>query len=132
MLDDPTARDSIRSLAGFDPDGAARGIQFFCVNASIKSQFEFVQQTWCNNPRFGGLNDNKDPVVGDNGRPEQPSRMTIPLRPIRIRTSPLPRFVTVRGGAYLFMPSLTALRFLATFRDPRSGAAEAAATLRGV
>ena len=60
-------------------DGRARGIHFFCVNASIRSQFEFVQQTWCNNPHFGGLNDNKDPIVGDNARTGQPSsHMTIP------------------------------------------------------
>ena len=95
-------------------DGVARGIHFFCVNASIKSQFEFVQQTWCNNPRFGGLNDNKDPIIGDNGCPSQPpTYMTIPRQPSGYRTGALPRFVTVRGGAYLFMPSLTALRFLA-------------------
>jgi Dyp-type peroxidase family len=97
-------------------DGEARGIHFFCVNASIKSQFEFVQQTWCNNPRFGGLNDNKDPIVGDNARTDQPStHMSIPLRPCGYRTGAVPRFVTVRGGAYLFMPSLTAVRFLASF-----------------
>jgi Dyp-type peroxidase family len=94
--------------------GAARGIHFFCVNASIKTQFEFVQQTWCNNPRFAGLNDNKDPIIGDNARTNQtPSRMTIPRRPFPVRTAALPRFVKVRAGAYLFMPSLTALRFLA-------------------
>lgn len=93
---------------------APRGIHFFCVNASIKTQFEFVQQTWCNNPRFAGLNDNKDPILGDNARTDQtPSYMTIPRRPFPVRTTALPRFVTVRAGAYLFMPSLRALRFLA-------------------
>ena len=72
-----------------------------------------MQQNWCNNPRFGGLNDNKDPIVGDNARSDQPpSHMTIPRPADPARTAALPRFVTVRGGAYLFMPSLTALRFL--------------------
>jgi deferrochelatase/peroxidase EfeB len=99
---------------GSAPVDAPRGIHFFCVNASIKTQFEFVQQTWCNNPRFAGLNDNKDPIIGDNARTDQtPSRMTIPRRPFTVRTSALPRFVKVRAGMYLFMPSLTALRFLA-------------------
>lgn len=113
ILANPTseARDVLLTLAD---DGHPRGIHFFCVNVSIRSQFEFVQQTWCNNPRFGGLNDNKDPITGDNNRTDQPSsRMTIPGEPLR-RTRPLPRFVTVRGGAYLFMPSMTALRFLAS------------------
>jgi hypothetical protein len=87
------------------------------VNASIRSQFEFVQQTWCNNPRFGGLNDNKDPITGDNDRKgAPPNYMTIPRRPLAYRTAALPRFVTVRGGAYLFMPGITGLRFLAAFR----------------
>jgi Dyp-type peroxidase family len=116
VLADPTSaacRAAMRSLAD---DGRARGIHFFCVNASIRSQFEFVQQTWCNNPRFGGLNDNKDPITGDNNRTDQPSsHMTIPVRPLPQRTGPLPRFVTVRAGAYLFMPSIRALGFLAAF-----------------
>jgi hypothetical protein len=73
-----------------------------------------VQQTWCNKPRFAGLNDNKDPIPGDNARTDQTSsHMTIPRRPFPVRTLALPRFVRVRAGAYLFMPSLTALRFLA-------------------
>jgi Dyp-type peroxidase family len=106
-----TDRQVITTL---EDDGVARGIHFFCVNASIRSQFEFVQQTWCNNPSFGGLSGNKDPIVGDHSRPDEPpTRMVIRTRDETIRTNPLPRFVTVRGGAYLFMPSLTALRFLA-------------------
>ncbi len=97
--------------------GRPRGVHFFCVNASLKSQFEFVQQTWCNNPHFGGLNDNKDPLLGDHASPGQtPSRMTIPRQPSPLRTLPLPRFVTVKAGAYLFLPSLTALRFLGAAR----------------
>ena len=108
-------RTALLSLA---EDGRARGIHFFCVNASIRSQFEFVQQTWCNNPRFGGLNDNKDPISGDNDRKDEPSsHMTIPAQPLRLRTSALPRFVRVRAGAYFFMPSLKALDFLARLND---------------
>jgi deferrochelatase/peroxidase EfeB len=98
-------------------DASPRGIHFFCVNASISSQFEFVQQTWCNNPRFSGLTSNKDPITGDNARSgDQSSHMEVPHRPVSYRTSALPRFVTVRAGAYLFMPSVTALKFLSVFR----------------
>jgi Dyp-type peroxidase family len=114
VLADPASEACRRALAGLVDDGQARGIHFFCVNASIRSQFEFVQQTWCNNPRFGGLVDNKDPIMGDNDRKDQPSsHMTIPGPARSWRTGPLPRFVTVRAGAYLFMPSMRALRFLA-------------------
>jgi Dyp-type peroxidase family len=113
-LADATSDACRKALLGLTDDGRARGIHFFCVNASIRSQFEFVQQTWCNNPRFGGLTDNKDPISGDNNRKDEPSsHMTIPAQPFRLRTSALPRFVTVKAGAYLFMPSLSALQFLA-------------------
>jgi hypothetical protein len=105
------------ALIDLADDGIPRGIHFFCVNASIKSQFEFVQQTWCNNPRFGGLTVNKDPVTGNNARSGEPaSHMEIPRRPFAYRTAALPRFVTVRAGAYLFMPSINALRFLSAFQ----------------
>ena len=83
------------------------------MGASLRRQFEFVQQTWANNHHFGGLADNKDPLIGDNDRPAGPvSFMTIPRRPARLRTFALPRFVTVRAGAYFFLPGLRALRFL--------------------
>ena len=114
LLADPASEACRAALVRLADDGRARGIHFFCVNASIRSQFEFVQQTWCNNPRFGGLIDNKDPIVGDNDRMDQPSsHMTIPGPRRSWRTGPLPRFVTVRAAAYLFMPSIRALRFLA-------------------
>jgi deferrochelatase/peroxidase EfeB len=117
-LADATSDACRQAMLELTDDGRARGIHFFCINASIRSQFEFVQQTWCNNPRFGGLNDNKDPIIGDNSRQDQPSsHMTIPAPPVRLRTSALPRFVTVKAGAYLFMPSLRALRFLAAMTD---------------
>ena len=113
VLADPTSAACRAAILALADDGRARGIHFFCVSASIRSQFEFVQQTWCNNPNFGGLNDNKDPINGDNDRTGQPSsHMTIPGQPLRSRTGPLPRFVTVKAGAYLFMPSIKALQFL--------------------
>jgi Dyp-type peroxidase family len=114
VLSDPASAACRAAILALADDGRARGIHFFCVNANIRSQFEFVQQTWCNNANFGGLNDNKDPINGDNDRTGQPSsHMTIPGRLPRQRTGPLPRFVTVKAGAYLFMPSIRALRFLA-------------------
>jgi hypothetical protein len=114
LLCDPARQVRPDGLLTLDDDRQPRGVHFFCVNASIRSQFEFVQQTWCNNPSFGGLSNNRDPLVGDHGEEvEWPTRMVIPTRTGVIRTGPLPRFVTVRGGAYLFMPGLRALQFLA-------------------
>jgi Dyp-type peroxidase family len=106
----------LERLGALQDDGRERGVHFLCINASIRSQFEFVQQSWCNNRRFAGLSDDPDPIAGDNGRPDWPSYMTLPRPEGAVRTSALPRFVTVRGGAYLFVPSLTALGFLAAMR----------------
>jgi Dyp-type peroxidase family len=119
VLQDARSGAAARVLHDLAEDGVPRGIHFFSVNASIRSQFEFVQQTWCNNPRFAGLTANKDPITGDNARTgASPSCMEVPRRPVAYRTAALPRFVTVAAGAYLFMPSITALRFLSAPTTP--------------
>ena len=102
-----------RGRAYGDPsDPGERGIHFICLNANIARQFEFVQHTWLNNPKFAGLYDDTDPLVathqGNDGR-----TFTVQARPLRQRVTGLPAFVTVRGGAYFLMPGIRALRFLA-------------------
>jgi hypothetical protein len=42
--------------------------------------------------------------------------MTIQRSPVRIAIHDIPSFVTVRGGAYFFLPGLHALRFLANLK----------------
>jgi Dyp-type peroxidase family len=86
-----------------------RGIHFIAVNADLRRQFELVQQNWCNNAAFNGLLDNKDAMIGDTAGM---GNMTIQSRPFRKRLLDVPRFVTTRGGSYLFLPSITALRFM--------------------
>jgi Dyp-type peroxidase family len=103
-----------RGRAYGDPaDPGGQGIHFMCLNANIARQFEFVQHTWLNNPKFGGLYDDTDPIVathqGSAGR-----TFTVQARPVRHRVTALPPFVTVRGGAYFFLPGRRALRYLAT------------------
>lgn len=99
----------------FAPDDAKeRGLFFVCVNANIARQFEFVQQTWTNNPKFGGLYDERDPLLGDQG--STGGTFTIPERPIRRRLTAMPRFTQVRGGGYFFLPSIRALKFIANVR----------------
>ena len=96
-------------------DTQERGLMFMCINANIERQFEFVQQTWINNPSFNGLYDERDPIFG-NSSSQANGTMTIPRQPIRRRLSGLGGFVTIRGGAYFFMPSIKALRFLAAWQ----------------
>jgi len=93
-------------------DGVERGLFFICLNSNIRRQFEFVQQTWVNNPKFGGLYQERDPLIGDNDGAA--SDFTIPGEPTRQRLEGLPRFVDVRGGEYFFLPSVRALRFLSS------------------
>jgi Dyp-type peroxidase family len=112
VLDHLKDEVSLKTIIDIEDDGRSRGIHFFCINTSIKSQFEFVQQAWANNPHFNGLRGNRDPLIGDNNATGD-SSMHVPRHPVSLITDPLPRFVTVRGGAYFFMPGLRALRFLA-------------------
>jgi deferrochelatase/peroxidase EfeB len=91
------------------PDGA-RGLYFICLAANLARQFEFVQHTWLNDPTFNGLYDDSDPLVG--ARQPRGQTFTVPARPVRRRYRGLPQFVRTRGGAYFFLPGISALRYL--------------------
>ena len=89
-------------------DTTDRGLMFIAINANITRQFEFIQHSWLNDPRFNGLSGQADPIVGasnDNQFAPSPN-------PVSAYRTGLPRFVTVAGGAYFFMPGIRALRFL--------------------
>lgn len=94
------------------PDGVPRGLHFICFNTDIARQFEFVQHTWANNPKFEGLYGDPDPIAAS--RPaESECDFSVPACPVRHRVREVPRFVRVRGGAYFFLPGIRALRYLA-------------------
>ncbi len=104
-----------------EDDGAERGLAFVCFNASIWRQFETIQALWIDDGDPFGLGDDKDFLIG---QPEDgQGKMTIPGHP-PFFLKPQPRFVTVRGGEYLFRPSMSALRWLAA-----GGGANTAAVL---
>jgi Dyp-type peroxidase family len=86
-------------------DNKTRGLIFACLNSEIDRQFEFVQHTWLLNPMFGGAFDQSDPLIG----PQCPFR--IPSEPVR-QQPVLETFITVIGGGYFFLPSLSAIRYL--------------------
>jgi deferrochelatase/peroxidase EfeB len=97
-----------------DPE---RGLHFACLNANISRQFEFVQNAWLAGTKFSGLHAESDPIVGSRepipGCPATDG-FTLPREGgVPGRVHGLPRFVTVRGGAYFFLPGLRALRFIA-------------------
>jgi hypothetical protein len=91
-------------------DGDQQGLQFVALNANLGRQFEFVQHSWLNDPKFAGLDRDLDPLVAPRG-PD--GVFTIPAEPFRTRLCGLPRFVTTLGGGYFFLPGLRALRYLA-------------------
>ena len=96
--------EALEARDGADSD--ERGLHFLCLNANIARQFEFVNHTWLNNPKFDGLYDDADPLFA-------PGAFTIPTDGVRERVTDVPRFVSVEGGAYFFLPGLAALRYLA-------------------
>ena len=94
------------------------GLHFICLNASIQRQFEFVQGAWIMSTKFNGMRDESDPLLGNRvedfaGNPTDRFRMPQVDSPTEVLTG-LPQFVTVRGGAYFFLPGIRALRYLAT------------------
>ena len=95
---------------GAPDDGVERGIASFVGCASLIRQFEFAQNVWVNDKNFHELGNERDPIIGTQ---DGTLEFKIPKRPIRKKITGLPSFTTVRGGAYFFLPSLKALRWLA-------------------
>lgn len=94
-----------------EDDGVDRGLMFAFIGTHLDRQFEFVQSEWLNGGEFLGLSDEmKDPIAGDN---RDGGTHTIPTRPIARRLKGIPQFVVTRGGEYGFMPSLSAMRWIA-------------------
>jgi Dyp-type peroxidase family len=93
-----------------EDDGAERGGVFLLIGAHLQRQFEFVQSQWATDGNFISHGTEQDPFIGNN---DGEGVFTIPKVPVRRRLHGLPRFVSVRGGEYCFMPGLRALRWLA-------------------
>lgn len=97
------------------PNGEV-GLLFGCFNADISRQFEFIQYTWMNYPKFKELYNDPDPIIGVREIPDhgQEQNFTIQAEPVSKCITGLKRFVNVKGGAYFFFPSVTTARFLCT------------------
>jgi len=101
---------------GAADDGQGRGVIFIALNSHISRQFEFIQSQWINDGNIFGLGTDKDPLTGDH---RGTGKMTIPGSPPYF-LAPLPRFVTVKGGDYFFMPGINALEWIATGMAPET------------
>jgi deferrochelatase/peroxidase EfeB len=97
--------------------GEAQGLHFIALGSNLTRHFEFVQNAWLMNPNFAGLSNEADPLTGcrdpfPGGIPTD--RFTRPrAEGPCTRYTALPRFVTVEGGGYFFLPGLRALRYIA-------------------
>jgi len=99
----------------FDPsapdDGQERGLVGMFIGVSLRDQFESMMRLWINDGAVApGLGRTRDPLCGNVEPADAP--FVAPGDP-DVEVTGLPRFVTTRGGVYLFLPSMTALRRLA-------------------
>jgi cytochrome P450/deferrochelatase/peroxidase EfeB len=94
------------------PAGAKpkEGLIFLAACTDLERQFEFIQQSWLGEPSFHGLTGEADPAVDSDGRLQD---LSLPDGRTVRRIRGIPDFVTVRGGGYFFMPSRSALYYLA-------------------
>ena len=83
-----------------------------------------MQGAWLASAKFAGLTGEQDPLLGNrepfpvpliSKTPERTDSFTRPAaEPACRRAAGLPQFVTVKGGAFVFMPGLAALRWVAS------------------
>lgn len=106
----------------YDPnspdDGIKRGLLGLFICTRLDLQFEFIMTEWVNKSEFSGYlseanrNDLKDPLLGNNS-PES-SEFEIPLSDnMTLKLSGFQQFIKTIGGAYCFLPSITALKYIA-------------------
>ncbi len=110
-----TPLDDVDALDQFAEDAPSKhGVVFMALNASIERQFEFVQREWMNYGNDFRQGNDRDPLLGNR---VGESRFVVQgdgdpadgrVKPMHVCRG-LPQFVTVRGGEYFFVPSLTAL-----------------------
>jgi deferrochelatase/peroxidase EfeB len=104
----------------YDPtqpyDGIARGLLGYFINSNIENQYEFVLSQWVNDSEFAGAvrlpPKSKDPLIGTQDPSE--SIFAVPQAngaPIQI--TGLSSFISTKAAAYCFLPSVTAINFIA-------------------
>lgn len=93
-------------------DDQERGLAGHFMCAMFSNQFEFLMSQWVNSATFPGLGAQAgiDPLLGN-----VPAGSTFTYwesgKPVVVNG--LSQFVTTRGGLYLFIPSITAIKWMA-------------------
>jgi len=101
-------REMVRRGMSYLEKGGQRGMLFLAFNRSLEDQFEFVQRNWiARGDASGGFREDVDPIVG---RASSAARFEHHLGAERKAVSPsVNSFVSLRGGAYFFVPSRSTL-----------------------
>lgn len=103
---------------GAPDDGKPRGIIFRAYNADLSSQFEMVQAQWIGSSNdAGSLSTDQDTIAGltdpvAKGLNRLGSTFAIPREDGISTLYDLPRFVTLKGGEYFFLPGLAAIDWI--------------------
>jgi Dyp-type peroxidase family len=111
------------------PDQAPRGLVGWFINADLANQFELIMSQWVNGASFvksvrgpAGANpvwniSGRDVMIGVNDPAESSFTLSHPATGESSwrneQLAGFARFVTTRGGAYCYLPSITALRAIA-------------------
>jgi len=115
------------------PDDQKRGLVGWFINADIGNQFEFLMSQWVNSDSFvmsvsgpGGANPAKnisgqDVLAGINDPASSSFTLSNPASSTtgwsNTTVTGFADLVTTRGAAYGYLPSVTALRYLAALPD---------------
>ncbi|CAN6961206.1 Peroxidase [Psychrobacter okhotskensis] len=123
ILSDVRIHRIVRRSVGFgevlppdvtEDDGKERGLFFIGINAHAMETVEFLQSQWINDGNFMSLGEEKDPMIGlhQGDKDSDADTFTVPADPIRQRYHGIETFNTLYGGEYLFIPSLSALKWI--------------------
>jgi deferrochelatase/peroxidase EfeB len=98
-------------------DGIERGLIGYFINTIIENQFEFVLREWINNADAVGAvrldPHSKDIVTGTNDPVDSVFEMPQPGGAPPKRITGFGSFTCTRATAYCYLPSITALKFIA-------------------
>ncbi|MDW3191190.1 MAG: hypothetical protein R8G66_02460 [Cytophagales bacterium] len=99
-------------IATMESNEGEHGTIIMTIVANIKRQFEFVVQQWLNYGNDFKLANDKDPITGNQD--EDGGRLIIEgdEKQLPKYLAGIPRFIETRGGVYLFIPSLTAIKYI--------------------
>lgn len=106
-------RDKVRLTRRGIPYGnredKEKGLLFMCYQSNIKEQFEFMQESWADDPKFRHPNTQVDSVIGQGvSNPEWP----IAHGQTESTRLEFGNFVTLKGAAYFFTPSISFIESL--------------------